>query len=82
MVTGDEMIIIMGDHQPNLKITGENQPWSVPVHVISRNPNFVRPFIKGGYTPGLIPSQALPHAGIESVFWNLLEEFSDTAFQK
>ena len=82
MVTGDEMIIIMGDHQPNLKITGENQPWSVPVHVISRNPNFVRPFIKRGYTPGLIPSQALPHAGIESVFWNLLEEFSDTAFQK
>ncbi|MGB5747553.1 MAG: sulfatase-like hydrolase/transferase, partial [Desulfobacterales bacterium] len=76
LVAGDEMIIIMGDHQPNLKITGENRPWSVPVHVISRNPNFVRPFIKRGYTPGLIPSQDLPHAGIESIFWNLLEEFS------
>jgi len=74
-VAGDEMIIIMGDHQPNLKITGENQPWSVPVHVISRNPDFVRPFIKRGYTPGLIPTQALPHAGIDSIFWNLLEEF-------
>ena len=75
LVAGDEMIIIMGDHQPNLKITGENQPWSVPVHVISRNPDFVRPFIKRGFSPGLIPSQALPHAGIESIFWNLLEEF-------
>jgi hypothetical protein len=75
LVAGDEMIIIMGDHQPNLKITGESQPWSVPVHVISRNPDFVRPFIKRGYTPGLIPSQDLPHTGIESIFWNLLEEF-------
>ena len=75
LVAGDEMIIIMGDHLPNLKITGENQPWSVPVHVISRNPDFVRPFIKRGFSPGLIPSQALPHAGIESIFWNLLEEF-------
>ena len=76
MVPGCEMIIILGDHQPTLKITGENQPWSVPVHIISGNPDFVRPFIEKGYTPGLIPSQAPPHAGIESVLWNLLEEFS------
>lgn len=76
MVPGNEMIIILGDHQPNLKITGENQPWSVPVHIISRNPDFVRPFIERGYTPGLIPSQALPYAGIESILWSLLEEFS------
>jgi hypothetical protein len=76
LVTGNEMIIILGDHQPNLKITGKNQPWSIPVHVISRNPEFVRPFIKRGYTPGLIPSQALPHAGIESILWHLLEDFS------
>ncbi|MEJ2282069.1 MAG: sulfatase-like hydrolase/transferase [Desulfobacterales bacterium] len=72
----DQIIIILGDHQPNLKITGENQPWSVPVHIISRNPDFVRPFIRKGYTPGLVPSQPLPHAGIESLLWFLLEEFS------
>ena len=70
------LIIILGDHQPNLKITGENQPWSVPVHVISRNPSFVRPFISRGYTPGLVPSQPLPHPGVESLLWDLLEDFS------
>jgi hypothetical protein len=75
-VADDQVIIILGDHQPNLKITGEHQPWSVPVHIISRNPDFVRPFFKKGYTPGLVPSQPLPHAGIESLLWNLLEEFS------
>jgi len=77
MVAGNELMVILGDHQPNLKITGQNQPWSIPVHVISRNPDFVRPFIKRGYTPGLIPSQTLPHAGIETIFWHLLEEFNE-----
>jgi hypothetical protein len=72
----DQIIIILGDHQPNLKITGENRPWSVPVHIISRNPSLVEPFISRGYTPGLIPSQPLPHPGIESLLWGLLEDFS------
>jgi hypothetical protein len=72
----DQIVIILGDHQPNLKITGDSQPWSVPVHIISRNPDFVRPFFKKGYTRGLVPSQPLPHAGIESLLWHLLEEFS------
>jgi hypothetical protein len=75
LVIGNELIIILGDHQPNLKITGKNQPWSVPVHVISRDPDFVRPFIKRGYTPGLIPSQPLPHRGIERLLWDMLDDF-------
>jgi len=75
MVTDNEIVIILGDHQPNLKITGKNQPWSVPVHVISRNPDVLGPFIQRGYTPGLIPSQPLPHQGIESLLWNILEDF-------
>ena len=75
MVTDDEVIVILGDHQPNLKITGKNQTWSVPVHVISRNPDVIGPFIQRGYTPGLIPSQPLPHPGIESLLWNILQDF-------
>jgi hypothetical protein len=57
-------------------ITGADQPWSVPVHIISRNPDFLKPFIRRGYAPGLIPSQPLPHQGIESLLWILLEDFS------
>jgi hypothetical protein len=72
---GDALIIILGDHQPNPKITGTKQPWSVPVHVISRNPDFIQPFIQRGFTPGLIPSQPLPHPGIESLLWSLLDDF-------
>jgi hypothetical protein len=76
MVDGDAITIILGDHQPNLKITGDGQPWSVPVHIISRNPGFIQPFIRRGYTPGFIPSQPLPHSDIASLLWILLEEFS------
>ena len=74
--SNNQIIIILGDHQPNLKITGENQPWSVPVHIISRSPDLIRPFTKKGCTPGLVPAQPLPHAGMESILWFLLEEFS------
>ncbi|MGW8188418.1 MAG: sulfatase-like hydrolase/transferase, partial [Desulfobacterales bacterium] len=43
-VKGDALIILMGDHQPNVQITGPGRPWSVPVHVISRNRAFLEPF--------------------------------------
>jgi hypothetical protein len=74
-VSGDTLIIIMGDHQPNLQLTGTGEPWSVPVHIISRNPRLLAPFQKRGYTPGLIPEQPLPHAGMETFFQDFLQDF-------
>jgi hypothetical protein len=74
-VATDALIIIMGDHQPNLQLTDPDEPWSVPVHVISRNPRLLDPFRKRGYTPGLIPAQPLPHAGMETFLQGLLEDF-------
>ena len=74
-VTADTLIILMGDHQPNLQLTGAGQPWSVPVHVISRNPRLLDPFRKRGYTPGLTPAQPPPHAGMETFLPSFLEDF-------
>jgi hypothetical protein len=70
------LIIVLGDHQPNVQITGKDQPWSVPVHVISRNSEFLKPFRKRGYTPGLIPTQPPPHRGMETFLYNFLADFS------
>jgi len=70
------LIIILGDHQPNVQITGKNQPWSVPVHVISRNNEFLEPFRKRGYSPGLIPTQPPPHRGMETFLYDFLADFS------
>ena len=48
---GPELVIIVGDHQPAVELIGEDQPWSVPVHVISRNPDVIAEFSRRGYTP-------------------------------
>lgn len=74
-VAGDSLIVILGDHQPNLQLTGPGEPWSVPVHVVSRNPRLLAPFRRRGYTPGLIPAQPPPHAGMETFMPGFLEDF-------
>jgi hypothetical protein len=75
-VKDDALIVILGDHQPNVQLTGPNQPWSVPVHVLSSNQSFLKPFLNRGYIPGLIPAQPPPHPGMESFLFDFLEDYS------
>ncbi len=74
-----ELVVIVGDHQPCVELIGHDQPWSVPVHVISGNPDLIREFTCRGYTPGLVPMQLPPHPGLETLFWDLIEGFSSAA---
>lgn len=71
----EALILVLGDHQPARQITGRNQPWSVPVHAISRNPRLLQPFLSDGFTAGIIPSQQSPHKGMESLRDLLLHQF-------
>ena len=75
-VKDDALIVILGDHQPNVQLTGHDQLWSVPVHILSRNQDFLKPFQNRGYRPGLIPTQPPPHPGMESFLFDFLEDFS------
>ena len=72
----NSLVVIMGDHQPNRQLTDHEEPWSVPVHVISHNPRLLEPFKRRGYTPGLVPAQPLPHPGMETFLPGLLADFS------
>lgn len=74
-VARDTLIIVLGDHQPNLQLTGPGEPWSVPVHVISRNARLLTPFRERGYTAGLFPEHPLPHAGMETFLPGFLQDF-------
>ena len=69
------LIVIVGDHQPNLQLTEAAEPWSVPVHVVSGNARLLEPFRKRGYSPGLIPAQSPPHAGMETFLPGFLQDF-------
>ncbi len=75
-VKDDALVILMGDHQPNVQITGSGRPWSVPVHVISRNRTFLEPFRRRHYSPGVFPFQPPPHDGMAHVLTNLFADFS------
>ena len=70
------LIVVVGDHQPYSGITGKGKPWSVPIHVLSRDPGTLQPFVERGYTPGWIPRQPLPHPGMESFLPGFLDDFS------
>ncbi len=51
----DLLLIVLGDHQPAPLITGEGAPRTVPVHVISGDPELLEPFREWGFVPGAFP---------------------------
>jgi hypothetical protein len=73
------LIVVVGDHQPYSGITGRGKTRSVPIHIWSREPELLAPFLRRGYTPGLVPRQSPPHGGLESFWPAFLEDFSPTA---
>jgi hypothetical protein len=75
-IDDDSLIVVLGDHQPNVQITGKKASWSVPIHVISRNRNHLQPFLKRGYATGLIPTQPMPHRGMDTFLLDFLKDFS------
>ena len=75
-VTGDALVIVLGDHQPVAEVTRFSGSSAVPIHVFSRNPAFVAPFVARGYTPGLRPSRRAPPRGMETLLPDLLVDFS------
>jgi hypothetical protein len=74
-VPGNGLVILLGDHQPPAVVGGELRQWTVPIHVLSRDPALVAPFIESGYLPGLVPTQAPPHQGMEKFLSSFLAAF-------
>jgi hypothetical protein len=70
------LVIILGDHQPVAEVNGDSWEYGVPVHVLSKNPELVRPFVTRGYQPGIRPNLAGYVQGLETLMPNLLVDFS------
>jgi hypothetical protein len=73
------LVIILGDHQPPAFISGDKQPWTVPIYVASQDPDLVAPFAAHGYAPGAAPAQRGPWRGMESFLPDFLDAFSGDA---
>jgi hypothetical protein len=59
------LLIALGDHQPAPLITGDDAPWSVPVHVISGDSTLVAPFLAWGFVRGAWPDPAVEPVGMD-----------------
>jgi hypothetical protein len=69
----DGVFIVVGDHQPRIPIAEEDATYSVPIHVISKEPDVPRSFLQYGFTPGLEPGQSPPHRRMDEFFAMFLE---------
>ena len=75
-ISEDGLVILLGDHQPPAIIRGQPEPpWTVPIHVLSRDPDLIAPFLAEGYISGLDPTQAPPHPGMETFLARFLAAF-------
>jgi hypothetical protein len=75
-VADGALVIILGDHQPPAFISGEKQPWTVPIYVLSKDAELLAPFADLGYQPGAVPEQPPPYRGMESFLADFLDGFS------
>jgi len=75
-IRGSGLVVLLGDHQPPAIVGGEPKPpWTVPIHVLSRDPDLIAPFLAEGYVSGLDPTQAPPHPGMETFLARFLTAF-------
>jgi hypothetical protein len=75
-INGNGLVILLGDHQPPAIVGGQPQPpWTVPIHVMSRDPKLITPFVAQGYVPGLFPTQPPPYPGMETFLSQFLAAF-------
>jgi len=74
----ETIYVLIGDHQPTANITGEQPPWDVPVHIISRDPALLDRFKAQGFSDGLWPERTVL-GGIHHLTSLLLSSFGPAA---
>ena len=72
----DSLVVVLGDHQPVVEISGDERARGVPVHVFSKNKAFVEAFLRRGYVPGMWPNGKATPRGMETFLPDLLRDFS------
>lgn len=53
----DQVLIVLGDHQPAASVSGQGAVWEVPVHVISNRAPIIDRLLTAGFSEGLRPAR-------------------------
>jgi len=80
-VTDDSLVVILGDHQPVAEVNDDSPSRGVPIHVLSRNPKLLEPFVARGYTAGLRAHYDRIRPGLEQFLPYFLADFSTASPQ-
>jgi hypothetical protein len=73
------LLVVLGDHQPAPLITGDDASRDVPVHVFSRNPELLEPFLAWGFRPGGRPDPDRPAPRMDAFRDWFVRSFSGVA---
>lgn len=74
----DFVLIVLGDHQPPALVSGEGQPWDVPIHVIASRRDILDRLRVFGFEEGLDPSKERI-SKMHELLPMLLDAFGDRA---
>jgi len=61
----NDILIIIGDHQPKFPVSEREAGFGVPVHIIAKDRRALLPFIRFGYREGVRPSKLAQLPGLE-----------------
>lgn len=51
--TADEIVILIGDHQPAASVSGLGARWDVPVHIVTRRADIAADLVAAGFVDGV-----------------------------
>ncbi|MEZ5651903.1 MAG: hypothetical protein R3E87_15300 [Burkholderiaceae bacterium] len=71
---GDDLLILIGDHQPLSGVSRPGASWDVPVHVITRDTALLDRFIAEGFKRGMEPER-VSQGGMHKLTRHLLRAF-------
>jgi len=70
------LVIILGDHQPYSKVTGPFGGRQVAIHILSKETSLIEPFIRRGYTEGLVSPATESTMRMDKFLPDFLNDFS------
>ncbi len=77
----DDILIVIGDHQPKYPVSERESTFGVPIHVISKERGVILPSIRFGYREGLLVPVDIELPGLERFLGHFLDIAEGRFFQ-